>query len=83
MKREQKRVEINDVIAIHNHGLWYRDGLHGFPQDYTPFLDLEWLIEVPLEQNIFIDFISFDVEFAYQCWYILPQKQLLSIPKYE
>ena len=77
-------VNVNDLYC--SECMCYIGGIitsPGFPQDYSPFLDLEWLIEVPLGQNIFIDFISFDVESGYQCWYILPQKQLLSIPKYE
>ena len=31
----QKRVELDDAEAIRNLGCYYRDGLHGFPQDYT------------------------------------------------
>jgi len=40
MKRLRKRVEVNDRIAIYNHGNFYRDGANGFPQDYTKALEL-------------------------------------------
>jgi len=40
VKRTMKRVEMNDPIAIYNIGVHYRDGRHGFPQDYTKALEL-------------------------------------------
>ena len=39
-ERERKRVELNDPIAIFNIGCYHRDGLYGFPQDYTKALEL-------------------------------------------
>jgi len=39
-RRIKKRVEMNDPIAIYNQGCDYRDGLRGFPQDYTKTLEL-------------------------------------------
>ena len=38
---ERKRVEAGDPIAIHNLGCDYRDGEHGFPQDYSKALE-QW-----------------------------------------
>jgi TPR repeat protein len=35
VKRTMKRMEANDAEAINNLGCYYRDGNHGFPQDYT------------------------------------------------
>ena len=32
-------MEAGDVISIHNLGLCHRDGLHGYPQDYTKALE--------------------------------------------
>ena len=40
IKREEKRVEANDAIAIHNTGNYYRDGMNGYPQDHTTALEL-------------------------------------------
>jgi len=40
LESEKKRVEVNDPIAIHNQGNYYRDGRNGFPQDYTKALEL-------------------------------------------
>ena len=62
-------VNVNDLYC--SECMCYIGGIitsPGFPQDYSPFLDLEWLIEVPLGQNIFIDFIFFDVESDWLCW---------------
>lgn len=39
LERERKLVEAGDVISIHNLGLCHRDGLHGYPQDYTKALE--------------------------------------------
>ena len=39
-KRRGKRVEMNDPIAIHNRGNYYRDGRSGFPIDYKKALEL-------------------------------------------
>jgi len=39
-KRIKKRGEIGDARAIHNLGTYYRDGINGFPQDYTKALEL-------------------------------------------
>jgi len=39
-KRLKKRVEKEDPIAMHNIGVFYRDGKHGYPQDYTKALEL-------------------------------------------
>jgi len=39
-EREKKRVEMNDPIAIYNRGIFYRDGKHGYPQEYTKALEL-------------------------------------------
>jgi len=36
---EKKRVEANDAQAIRNIGLYYVDGDHGYPQDYTKALE--------------------------------------------
>ena len=38
MEREMKRVEAGDSIAIHNQGLYYREGINGYPQNYTKAL---------------------------------------------
>ena len=40
IERLQKRVEVNDSIAILNQGNYYRDGTNGYPQDYTKALEL-------------------------------------------
>ena len=40
VKRELKRVDANDSFAIYDLGVFYRDGLYGFPQDYTKSLEL-------------------------------------------
>ena len=39
MKREKKRVEMNDPIAINHRGICHRDGTCGFPQDYSKALE--------------------------------------------
>ena len=39
-RREKKRVELDDPIAIYNHGNYYRDGRNGYPQDYSKALEL-------------------------------------------
>ena len=33
IKRTMKRVEANDPIAIYNQGVFYRDGIRGYPQE--------------------------------------------------
>jgi len=38
-ERRKKRVESNDPAAMYNLGVCYRDGLFGFPQDYTKALE--------------------------------------------
>jgi len=40
MERERNRMEKDDPIAISDLGSYYRDGLHGFPRDYTKALEL-------------------------------------------
>ena len=40
VERLQKRMEVNDVEAMHNIGSWYRDGRYGLPQDYAKALEL-------------------------------------------
>ena len=40
MKREKKRMEAGDPIAIYNQGCNYAGGLRGYPQDYTKALEL-------------------------------------------
>ena len=39
----------------------------GFPENYDNNLDLTWLIQVQLGQSIEINFLSFDVEYQYNC----------------
>ena len=39
IEREKKRVELDDPIAIYNHGMYYREGVFGFPQDYYKALE--------------------------------------------
>ena len=39
LKRNKKRSEANDPIAICRTGNWYFDGLYGYPQDYTKALE--------------------------------------------
>ena len=36
----KKRMELDDPLAIHSLGSNYREGLYGFPQDYTKALEL-------------------------------------------
>ena len=36
----EKRVELDDPIAIYNMGCYYRDGTNGYTQDYTKALEL-------------------------------------------
>jgi len=40
VETERKRVEANDPIAIFNHGVYYRDGINGFPQDMNKALEM-------------------------------------------
>jgi len=40
IERLKKRVEAEDPIAIYNLGCFYREGIYGFPQDYTKALEL-------------------------------------------
>ena len=40
IKREKKRVDLGDPMAIYNTGMYYRDGTNGFPQDHTKALEL-------------------------------------------
>ena len=40
VEREKKRVKLNDPIAIYNLGMYYQDGVNGFPQDYDKALEL-------------------------------------------
>ena len=40
VKRYKHRSELKDAIAIHEQGLFYREGRNGFPQDYTKALEL-------------------------------------------
>ena len=39
----------------------------GFPQKYENNLDLTWLIQVPLDQFVQIDFIFLHVEYEFGC----------------
>jgi len=39
-RREKKRMEANDPIAIFNLGVYHRDGRYGYPQDYNKALEL-------------------------------------------
>jgi len=39
IKRDMKRVEAGDPMAMYNVGCLYRDGDHGLPQDYTKALE--------------------------------------------
>jgi len=40
VERLDKRVDMDDPIAIYTIGNYYRDGLYGFPQDHTKALEL-------------------------------------------
>jgi len=40
VEREKKRMEVNDPLATFNLGTGYRDGIDGFPQDYTKAYEL-------------------------------------------
>jgi len=40
VKRLKKRVEANDPLAIHDTGCWYKNGINGYPQDYSKALEL-------------------------------------------
>jgi len=40
IKREKIRVEANDAKAIYNQGIYYSDGIDGYPQDYVKALEL-------------------------------------------
>ena len=35
IERTRKRAELNDPLAIYNIGCCYRDGVYGYPQDYS------------------------------------------------
>jgi len=37
---DPEAIDTNDPFAIYNSGSYYRDGLHGFPRDYTKALEL-------------------------------------------
>jgi hypothetical protein len=39
----------------------------GFPGNYDNNLDFTWLIQVPMQQTIEINFLSFDVEYQSSC----------------
>jgi len=39
LKRLKTRMEAGDAIAIHNLGMYYRDGMNGCPQDYKKALE--------------------------------------------
>ena len=39
IKREKKRMEANDAIAMHNHGINYSEGIHGYRQDRMKALE--------------------------------------------
>ena len=40
IEREKKRLEADDPIAIHNVGMYYRDGANGYPQNHLKALEL-------------------------------------------
>jgi len=40
IERLKKRIEADDPIAIHKLGMYYRDGIRGFTQDYEKALEL-------------------------------------------
>ena len=40
IKRNKKRVELNDPLAIYNLGVYYSEGLRGLAQDHTKALEL-------------------------------------------
>ena len=40
IERVKRRAEMNDPIAINNQGNYYRDGIHGFPQDMNKALEM-------------------------------------------
>jgi len=40
ISRYKKRMKAGDPIAIYNLGIYYRNGMHGLPQDYTKALEL-------------------------------------------
>ena len=39
VKRIKKRVEVNDPVAIHNLGVYYSEGMYGFPLDHKKALE--------------------------------------------
>jgi len=39
VKRNDKRIKLNDSIAIYNQGCYYHDGMYGSPQDYEMALE--------------------------------------------
>ena len=40
MRRENKRLQVDDAQAIHNRAFYYYDGICGLPRDYTKSLEL-------------------------------------------
>ena len=40
VERLRKRAELNDPFAVYNIGVYHRDGINGFPQDYSKALEL-------------------------------------------
>jgi len=40
VKRYENRIELNDAVAVHDVGCFYRDGTHGFPQNMAKALQL-------------------------------------------
>ena len=40
IKREKKRVDLGDPMAIYNHGVYYREGEYSFSIDHTEALEL-------------------------------------------
>jgi len=40
LRREKKRVELDDPIAIHENGVYHNNGEYGHPQDYKKALEL-------------------------------------------
>jgi len=40
LERQNKRVKAYDAYAIFNHGIYYREGIRGLPQDYAKALEL-------------------------------------------
>jgi len=40
VEREKKRMHLDDPIAIYHKGVYYRDGMNDYPQDYVKALEL-------------------------------------------